>query len=46
MHLTNFDNWIGLKNIFNKFLKEIDNDTYGNKIVFYGSIKYLTDIED
>ena len=46
LHLTNFDNRIGLKNIGNTYLNKKDNNAYENLFVFDKSIENLIDIEN
>lgn len=45
-HLTNFHNWIYLKNIVNRYLKENDTDMSASKLSFNKSIKKLIDIDN
>ena len=46
LHLTNFDNRIGLKNIGNTYLNKKDINAYENQFVFNKSIENLIDIEN
>ena len=46
LHLTNFDNRIGLKNIGNTYLNKKDNNAYENLFLFDKSIENLIDIEN